>query len=104
MKFLALISGLSISGINEHFPKKIIHPLDIHETIGYNRIMTGQELKDWRRKWGLSQEELGKALGVFRVSISRWETGTRSIPSFLPLALQALETNLAKERSHGNLS
>lgn len=53
--------------------------------------MTGQDLKEWRRKWGLSQEDLGRALGVYRVTITRWETGTRAIPSFLPLALEALE-------------
>lgn len=58
--------------------------------------MTGQELQEWRRKWGLSQEDLGRALGVFRESVSRWETGARAIPSFLPLALEALENRMIK--------
>ena len=74
-------------------------------TNGYNRPMTGQELQKWRRKWGLSQEDLGRALGVIRVSVSRWETGTRAIPSFLPLALEALENRMMKEKEgHGDLS
>jgi transcriptional regulator with XRE-family HTH domain len=67
--------------------------------------MTGQELQEWRRKWGLSQEDLGRALGVIRVSVSRWETGARAIPSFLPLALEALENRIIKERGgHGVLN
>jgi DNA-binding XRE family transcriptional regulator len=64
--------------------------------------MTAQELKEWRRKWGLSQDELAKALGVFRVSVSRWETETRAIPSFLPLALEALENRMQKGGKHGH--
>ena len=58
--------------------------------------MTGKELQEWRHKWGLSQEALALALGVIRVSVSRWETGTRAIPSFLPLALEALEIRMVK--------
>jgi DNA-binding transcriptional regulator YiaG len=58
--------------------------------------MRGKELQEWRCKWGLSQEALASALGVIRVSVSRWETGTRAIPSFLPLALEALENRMRK--------
>jgi DNA-binding transcriptional regulator YiaG len=64
--------------------------------------MTGQELKEWRRKWGLSQDALARTLGVFRESVSRWETGTRAIPFCLSLALEALENRFEKERDHGN--
>ena len=64
--------------------------------------MTGQELKEWRRKWGVSQDKLSKALGIFRVSVSRWETGTRTIPSFLPLALEALENRMSKGGKDGH--
>jgi len=66
--------------------------------------MNGKELQEWRRKWGLSQDDLARRLGVFRVTVSRWETGTRSIPSFLPLALEALEYRMKMEASHGDLS
>jgi len=62
--------------------------------------MTGQELKEWRRKWGISQGELGRLLGVAGFSVSRWETGTRAIPSFLALALKALENQMEKEGQH----
>jgi transcriptional regulator with XRE-family HTH domain len=67
-----------------------------------NKAMTGQELKEWRRKRGLSQEELGRLLGVARFSVSRWEIGTRAIPSFLPLALEALENRMEKGGRHGH--
>jgi DNA-binding transcriptional regulator YiaG len=66
------------------------------------KAMTGEELQEWRRKWGLSQEALAFALGVIRVSVSRWETGTRAIPSFLPLALEALENRMAKGGRDGH--
>jgi transcriptional regulator with XRE-family HTH domain len=59
--------------------------------------MNGQELREWRRKWGLSQERLAEALGIFRESVSRWETGARAIPSFLPLALAALQHRMKLE-------
>ena len=58
--------------------------------------MTGQELKEWRRKRGLTQMDLARRLGVIRLTVARWETGTRAIPSFLPLALEALENRMAK--------
>jgi transcriptional regulator with XRE-family HTH domain len=64
--------------------------------------MTGKELQEWRRKLGLSQEALASALGVIRVSVSRWETGTRAIPSFLPLALEALENRMGKGGKNGH--
>lgn len=66
--------------------------------------MTGKELQAWRQKWGFSQEVLAQSLGVFRESVSRWETGSRAIPSFLPLALEALENRLSKEKNHGPVS
>ena len=64
--------------------------------------MTGQELKKWRQEQGLTQTQLAGHLGVIKTTVARWETGTRSIPSFLPLALQALATNLTKGVDHGN--
>jgi DNA-binding transcriptional regulator YiaG len=68
------------------------------------KTMTGKELQEWRQKWGLSQEMLAQSLGVFRESVSRWETGARAIPSFLPLALEALENRFKKEKDHGPIS
>jgi predicted transcriptional regulator len=84
-----------------HMRKKLIFPLDIMIPMVNNKNMTGQELKEWRRKWGLSQGELGRLLRVAGFSISRWETGSRAIPSFLQLALEALENRMEKEDKHG---
>ena len=53
--------------------------------------MTPEELKKWRDKKGYSQSQLARALGVFTVSVSRWERGVREIPSFLHLALYGIE-------------
>lgn len=57
----------------------------------YITIMTSKELKQWRENHGYSQAKLAKALDVAVMTVSRWETGLRSIPSFLRLALRCLE-------------
>lgn len=53
--------------------------------------MTPKDLKAWRDLYGYTQSELGEALGLHQVSVARWETGVRKIPSFLHLALRCLE-------------
>lgn len=58
--------------------------------------MKSEDLKHWRRKWGISQGELAKKLGTYQVTISRWETGARGIPFLLPLALEALDNRMKK--------
>jgi transcriptional regulator with XRE-family HTH domain len=65
--------------------------------------MNSDELKTWRKGWGLSQEKLAQLLGFHRVSIAQWETGRRRIPSLLPLALEALEHRLRKEGNNGSV-
>ena len=64
--------------------------------------MTGKELKELRRRLGLTQEKLARQLGVIPLTVARWETGTRTIPSFLPLALEALENRMKKGGKHGH--
>jgi transcriptional regulator with XRE-family HTH domain len=64
--------------------------------------MTGKELQEWRRRMGLTQEGLAQRLGVIRLTVARWETGTRAIPSFLPLALEALENRMKKGVKNGH--
>jgi transcriptional regulator with XRE-family HTH domain len=39
----------------------------------------GENIKNMRRKKGLTQEELGRLLGVKKSSISRWESGDRKV-------------------------
>jgi transcriptional regulator with XRE-family HTH domain len=63
--------------------------------------MTGQELREWRKKLGLSQAALARHLGVTRVTVTRWEIGLRPVPSFLGLAMRALEIDLREERDGG---
>lgn len=57
----------------------------------YDVTMTRTELKQWRSANGYSQAKLARMLGVAVMTISRWETGARTIPAFLHLALRCLE-------------
>ncbi len=52
--------------------------------------MDKEALKKWRNKHSFTQVELAQALGVYQVTVARWETGVRKIPVFLPLALETL--------------
>jgi DNA-binding XRE family transcriptional regulator len=63
--------------------------------------MTSQELKSWRRGWKVTQGKLAEMLGVHRVTIAKWEAETRGIPSFLPLALKALEFEMKEDGKNG---
>lgn len=52
--------------------------------------MSPDELRLWRSRQSLSQGTLANLLDVDVMTVSRWERGERSIPSFLHLALQSL--------------
>jgi DNA-binding transcriptional regulator YiaG len=65
-------------------------------TISRIALMTGEELKNFREKMGLSQDQLAKELKVARNTVSRWELEERKIPEFLELALETIERNAAK--------
>jgi transcriptional regulator with XRE-family HTH domain len=60
--------------------------------------MTGDDLILWRKKQGLTQRELAQSLGVDVMTVSRWERGVRGIPPLLPLALEALENRIRREK------
>lgn len=47
----------------------------------------------------MSRDELAKALSTTTVTIWRWENGERSIPPYLPLALQTIEREHGKKKS-----
>jgi transcriptional regulator with XRE-family HTH domain len=63
--------------------------------------MTGQELKNWRKKWGITQIELARLLGTYQETISRWERDKRGTPSHLSLALEALEHRMKEGKDDG---
>jgi transcriptional regulator with XRE-family HTH domain len=56
--------------------------------------MTGDELKQWREGRHLTQAELSELLGVKFNTVSRWEVGTRAIPSFLERAINDIGREL----------
>ncbi len=64
--------------------------------------MTPADLKKWREKHGYTQQALADALNVQRVTVSRWEReegdDKREIPSFLGLALEALECRRGEKK------
>jgi transcriptional regulator with XRE-family HTH domain len=59
--------------------------------------MIGEDLKIWRKKWGITQGKLARLLGTYQETISRWERDKRGIPSHLNLALEALEHRMKSE-------
>jgi len=63
--------------------------------------MTKGQLKEWRKKYGMTQQHLADLLSVSPITIARWETGTRKIPSFLHLALKSLEKPKKGGERHG---
>lgn len=61
--------------------------------------MDKEELKNWRKKLNLTQEQLAEKLKVAPNTVSRWELGTRKIPEFLELALITIE-NQTKDKKY----
>jgi transcriptional regulator with XRE-family HTH domain len=60
--------------------------------------MTGPELRDLRIQLGLTQEELGKRLGVARVTVTRWELELRHIAEPMARLVQYLAKEVRAER------
>jgi DNA-binding transcriptional regulator YiaG len=52
--------------------------------------VSGSDLKQLRRRMGLTQGQLGELIGVHLVSISRWETGAVPIPKAIALLMRLL--------------
>lgn len=60
-------------------------------------VMTHSELREFRERLGLSQEQLAEKLKVARNTVSRWENESRKIPEFLELALKTIERELKEQ-------
>jgi transcriptional regulator with XRE-family HTH domain len=60
--------------------------------------MTPADLKKWRKQNGYTQAALARALGVIPLTVARWEGGSRQVPTFLALALRALELEGGEKR------
>lgn len=59
-----------------------------------NMVMTGKELKEWRKQYDLTQMELSKHLGVTWSTVARWEIDYINIPPYLHLALATIGREL----------
>lgn len=53
--------------------------------------MTGNDLKQWRERVGMSQRALARKLDVHVMTVSAWERGFQAMPPYLHLALLGLE-------------
>ncbi|WP_143231342.1 helix-turn-helix domain-containing protein [Actinosynnema sp. ALI-1.44] len=58
---------------------------------------SGNRLREWRERAGLTQRELAEACGLSRYQISRWETGdARPEPGSLRPLVQGLSDALGE--------
>ncbi len=64
------------------------------------RISSGADLRDFRERLGLTQQLLGRLLGIPKNTIARWERGELAIekPRLLELALASLTSGAVEER------
>lgn len=59
--------------------------------------MTGEDLRAWRVRLGLTQEDLATALRTTATTVARWERGESGIPGHLELALEGLEGRVQQD-------
>lgn len=52
--------------------------------------MTGENVKAWRDRHGVTQMALAARLGVNHSTVWRWEHDKLPLPPWLPLALEAI--------------
>jgi DNA-binding transcriptional regulator YiaG len=68
------------------------------ENVVQSVSVSGDELRAWRDRNGVSQRQLAVQLEVDVMTISRWEREVQAIPPFLPLALETLERRKLAKR------
>ena len=67
-------------------------------TNGNIHSMTGEDLKALRTRLRLTQAELGKRLGVARVTVARWELGLRRVPELAARLVQHVAKEVRAEQ------
>lgn len=55
-------------------------------------------IRNFRKLFHLTQEELANYLGTTRITINRWENGKAPIPSHLIFTLRGLAQHIKTER------
>lgn len=64
--------------------------------------VTGAEIRAFRERLGMTQQELADALGVHYMTVGRWERGEMEPSPLLGRALRDLERErTTEEREHG---
>jgi transcriptional regulator with XRE-family HTH domain len=58
--------------------------------------MEKSELKKRRERLGLTQVSFAETVGISANTVSRYETGTMTIPKYMDLVLEALEARQIK--------
>lgn len=56
--------------------------------------MTPRQLKLWRTRYNLSQEQAANKIGCSRRSIQKWEAGETDIPKSIEMAIKAVTCEL----------
>lgn len=61
--------------------------------------MTGDDLKSFRERYGLSQRGLARRIGYSHTMVSLWEAGKRTpIPERVPILLAGIAHDLQDEK------
>jgi transcriptional regulator with XRE-family HTH domain len=64
--------------------------------------ITSEELREERRRLGMTQAQLADHLGVSRVTVTRWEGGvTIDQPRMLILALESIRRRMRRSSTDG---
>ena len=80
------IKGMMEDG--EHIPEGDEFYAFVSVPVDKGKI-TGEHLRSYRKKYGLTQAELAETLGVTKESISEWERNRRGLPGTVKFALAA---------------
>ena len=72
--------------------------LDARAESTYHWYMTAHKIKTIRKRLGLSQDEFARRLGVARVTVTRWENGSRRPGS---ITARAIRSTLSPQEAQG---